>query len=620
MTPMQATEAFTCLLGARVVPHDAMLVRHFSLGILLSTFVTPASSAVGLWAGVWYTVGWSAWGRDLTYEQASAAHVMAAVAFACGGACASAFGSLAARPGQPRSVAFAPSKVDAASRPQPHESTVLVFSLGLFAVTSLLGLNSDGCAGLPVEADTWGGAAAAVAAVVAALALLASWWWAPPLSRANIPPAVALALGLTVHAGVPLARTPWVWPFASSAYWAVAWVISGAPSAEAGGWLPRRHAGALSAGQLVTAAVLSIVDVYGGARGVGEPDAKDNFGAVLLACTSLAVAAAAVSLVATKLRGRTAASPANAKTRGWRRGPQRSSVRLSGGAPGHLFMLLVVGCVAVAGAPGRLPDLVPDALVLRESLRVQHGYSTTDACVVSEGCLAAGLLGTPRTLLRYSTRVWNVGAGDLVVGPPPPLHHKASPTRVHPHGPNGTWWDWHECHGHWHLAGFARARLMQDYTGGSPVARAQSLKVSFCLRDDKCANAAAAESAVLRHGVGWSGKRRYDCESHGISAGCSDVYDMHLDCQWIDVTDVPPGRYVLEVTVNPDGLFEEESLENNVAKVPVDLRPRAPGRPAGYATRWLESVGLGLSVLVTGGAFVAGIVAGAPPRPVKLGG
>ena len=41
------------------------------------------------------------------------------------------------------------------------------------------------------------------------------------------------------------------------------------------------------------------------------------------------------------------------------------------------------------------------------------------------------------------------------------------------------------------------------------------------------------------------------CSDQGIQAGWADVYGAHLDCQWIDVTDVPAGIYTLEIEVNP---------------------------------------------------------------------
>ena len=41
---------------------------------------------------------------------------------------------------------------------------------------------------------------------------------------------------------------------------------------------------------------------------------------------------------------------------------------------------------------------------------------------------------------------------------------------------------------------------------------------------------------------------RFTCLDMGISSGCSDQYQNYLDCQWIDITDLPDGDYWLTVS------------------------------------------------------------------------
>ena len=59
--------------------------------------------------------------------------------------------------------------------------------------------------------------------------------------------------------------------------------------------------------------------------------------------------------------------------------------------------------------------------------------------------------------------------------------------------------------------------------------------------------------------------------AQGISPGWSDLYGNGLDCQWIDVTDVPPGKYELRVDLNPSRTFQELTFDNNSASVEVTV-------------------------------------------------
>ena len=81
---------------------------------------------------------------------------------------------------------------------------------------------------------------------------------------------------------------------------------------------------------------------------------------------------------------------------------------------------------------------------------------------------------------------------------------------------------------------------------------AEGHKASFCLEDTNCLK-----------GV----DRTYNCTAgtQGISVNCFDDYAFSIDCQWIDVTDVPYSRsYILHVDINPKFEVPETDYDNNV--------------------------------------------------------
>jgi hypothetical protein len=184
-----------------------------------------------------------------------------------------------------------------------------------------------------------------------------------------------------------------------------------------------------------------------------------------------------------------------------------------------------------------LPDLVVNRGLLRTSVLVERAYFTYDDCNYIEGCVpAAGL----RKLMRVDVGMANIGKGDLVIGSPedrPDL------------------FVWSPCHQHYHMKTMVKYRLLNlNYT---KVTKAR--KQAFCLRDNYPYTSTAGASSG------------YTCGYQGITAGWEDVYDQALDCQYIDVTGVPPGQYYLEVTVNPFQVVDERDYYNNKVIVLVTI-------------------------------------------------
>lgn len=180
------------------------------------------------------------------------------------------------------------------------------------------------------------------------------------------------------------------------------------------------------------------------------------------------------------------------------------------------------------------PDLVCDQDELRNSIYVDALTVSLGNCYISEGCLSG--YGT-RELVRFSTRISNIGEADYYIGSP---------------GLFPSQFVWSTCHNHWHYEGYAEYILF-DTTGQEVT---EGYKNGFCVLDLDCS-------------LGGTGQ--YGCGNMGISSMCADIYGATLACQWIDITNIPEGYYTLVVRVNwdnsPDALGHYETdMVNNWAQ------------------------------------------------------
>ncbi|XP_054858934.1 lysyl oxidase homolog 1 [Eublepharis macularius] len=207
-----------------------------------------------------------------------------------------------------------------------------------------------------------------------------------------------------------------------------------------------------------------------------------------------------------------------------------------------------VGSIYRPNQNGRgLPDLVPDPNYVQASTYVQRAHLYSLRCAAEEKCLASTAY-TPeatdydvRVLLRFPQRVKNQGTADF-------LPNRARHT-----------WEWHSCHQHYHsMDEFSHYDLLDAATGKKV---AEGHKASFCLEDTTC---------------DFGNLKRYACTSHtqGLSPGCYDTYNADIDCQWIDITDVQPGNYILKVQVNPKYIVMESDFTNNVVRCNIHYTGR----------------------------------------------
>jgi hypothetical protein len=136
-----------------------------------------------------------------------------------------------------------------------------------------------------------------------------------------------------------------------------------------------------------------------------------------------------------------------------------------------------------------------------------------------------------------------------------------------------------ETHRHWHLLGFERYELRT--LDGEVVGRDH--KTGFCLGDRYDVDAqmripGEPSEAVWTQECGRGQPDRLRIRE-GLSPGYGDDYVPLLEGQYVDVTGLPVGRYVLVHRVNSRRDLLEASYADNNASVLLQLGRPAAGRP-----------------------------------------
>jgi hypothetical protein len=196
------------------------------------------------------------------------------------------------------------------------------------------------------------------------------------------------------------------------------------------------------------------------------------------------------------------------------------------------------------------PDLVLDSTYFdglpyfTSDFSLEAYDSDYDDCAFEEACVT----GTDiRYVLKFGVKISNIGDVDYHLGSP---------------GDGAPGFVYSDCHNHWHYADYGEYLLFDSLGVEIPAGH----KNGYAVMDVGC----------------FDGTPQYGGWNMGISAGCYDIYGRGTSCQWVDLTDVPDGRYTMVQRVNWENNPDidgnvETNLANNWTSVCINIERDTPG-------------------------------------------
>jgi len=239
-----------------------------------------------------------------------------------------------------------------------------------------------------------------------------------------------------------------------------------------------------------------------------------------------------------------------------------------------------------AAVPPPMPDLIVDQKRLLQNWVVRDEKLPASFCSIQEDGITPG----EHALLRFTVSTPNIGTADLFVGDP----------NVHFANNDGLF-EYATCHRHFHFRHYALYELVSVDTG--TVWRAA--KRGFCMIDVEKYQAypgpANNDRNYLACGAPATATEPAITGNQGISVGWADTYVWKLGGQYfvLDGGDgqpvVPPGDYLIRITVNPPFVAQagepcpnvdphglchqlpESNYDNNVSFIQITI-PDHPGK------------------------------------------
>jgi hypothetical protein len=145
-------------------------------------------------------------------------------------------------------------------------------------------------------------------------------------------------------------------------------------------------------------------------------------------------------------------------------------------------------------------------------------------------------------------------------------------------------YEFHPAHAHFHYKNFGQAFLYRVRPDGSLDKVRESRKNGFCMIDventrfggDSDGRPYRGEAPRTYYFPRCNAPTERDAAGtymvNGISPGWADVYNWFLADQYIEITGLPDGLYVVETTANPNRTVHETNLDDNTARTLLRLQ------------------------------------------------